>query len=235
MKSVKRFFKKKRRSQSENTQLPSRSKEEQASLPDVGPKTTAHSAPPATVSSSAPKDVQKNGTTKTDNMKTESTEKADLPTSVQQKGIHTTRTKHPSASGTSNVLIQTIKSDSNKEAISRFADTDSDDAGMLKGVSTSFRGLNATEPFEETLPVDPDGRIAKVSEAYDAIPLIEQNKLPRGGISMETKAVGRIQVRKLKTTPTVSITVDGKLTSSNLLSFFLPFSLVWYPSRNDQG
>lgn len=33
-----------------------------------------------------------------------------------------------------------------------------------------------------------------VVKAYDAIPVLEQTKLPRGGISMETKAVGRVQV-----------------------------------------
>ena len=30
--------------------------------------------------------------------------------------------------------------------------------------------------------------------AYDAIPVLEQTMLPRGGVSVETKAVGRIQV-----------------------------------------
>lgn len=31
--------------------------------------------------------------------------------------------------------------------------------------------------------------------SYDAVPLLEQTKLPRGGVSMETEAVGRVQVR----------------------------------------
>jgi hypothetical protein len=87
----------------------------------------------------------------------------------------------------------------------QYADTDdSDDAGLFpsertkyKGVSKSFRGLNATEQFEEVVvPRESLDKLASVSDAYDAIPLIEQTKLPRGGISMETKAVGRIQVRK---------------------------------------
>ena len=30
---------------------------------------------------------------------------------------------------------------------------------------------------------------------YDSIPVLEQIKLPRGGVSVETKAVGRVQVR----------------------------------------
>lgn len=85
------------------------------------------------------------------------------------------------------------------------ADTDdSDDAGLLpsdrakyKGVLKSFRGLNATEQFEEVVvPREALRKLASVSDAYDAIPLIEQTRLPRGGISMETKAVGRIQVWK---------------------------------------
>lgn len=33
-----------------------------------------------------------------------------------------------------------------------------------------------------------------VIEGYDSVPLIDVDPLPRGGISLETKAVGRIQV-----------------------------------------
>jgi hypothetical protein len=33
------------------------------------------------------------------------------------------------------------------------------------------------------------------SKAYELIPDLEQTKLPRGGVSIETKAVGRVQVR----------------------------------------
>ena len=36
----------------------------------------------------------------------------------------------------------------------------------------------------------------RVKKAYDAVPVLEQNKLPRGGVSIETKAVGRVQVSK---------------------------------------
>ncbi len=38
-------------------------------------------------------------------------------------------------------------------------------------------------------------RHSTISNAYDSIPLLEQTKLPRGGISIETKAVGMVQVR----------------------------------------
>jgi hypothetical protein len=34
------------------------------------------------------------------------------------------------------------------------------------------------------------------SKAYELVPVLEQTKLPRGGVSIETKAVGRVQVRR---------------------------------------
>lgn len=42
-----------------------------------------------------------------------------------------------------------------------------------------------------------EDRHATIGNAYDSIPLLEQTKLPRGGISIETKAVGMVQVRCL--------------------------------------
>jgi hypothetical protein len=36
----------------------------------------------------------------------------------------------------------------------------------------------------------------QMMKAYDAVPALEETKLPRGGVSVETKAIGRIQVRK---------------------------------------
>lgn len=37
-----------------------------------------------------------------------------------------------------------------------------------------------------------------VINSYESIPVLEQTKLPRGGLSIETKAVGRVQVRKME-------------------------------------
>lgn len=37
----------------------------------------------------------------------------------------------------------------------------------------------------------------QIKKAYDAVPVLEQNKLPRGGVSIETEAVGRVQVSRL--------------------------------------
>ena len=42
------------------------------------------------------------------------------------------------------------------------------------------------------------GDAPHIAKAYDDIPLLEQTKLPRGGVSVETKAVGRVQVRLLR-------------------------------------
>jgi hypothetical protein len=35
---------------------------------------------------------------------------------------------------------------------------------------------------------------SNITKAYAAIPILEQSDLPRGGVSVETKAVGRVQV-----------------------------------------
>ena len=57
-----------------------------------------------------------------------------------------------------------------------------------KGGAESFRKrFGAADTSEH--------QAGKLCDAYDSIPLLEQTKLPRGGISVETKAVGRIQVR----------------------------------------
>ena len=42
-----------------------------------------------------------------------------------------------------------------------------------------------------------EDRHSTISRAYDSIPLLEQTKLPRGGISIETEAVGRVQVSNI--------------------------------------
>ena len=83
--------------------------------------------------------------------------------------------------------------------------SDSDDDELTgsrkddKGVSESFRGLSEDDRFEVDNNLGPTGVVdadyhASLGDAYDSIPLLEQTKLPRGGISMETKAVGRVQV-----------------------------------------
>jgi hypothetical protein len=77
-------------------------------------------------------------------------------------------------------------------------DTDSDSDSIpegkkhYKGVSESFKGMSDVG-FDVTEIVDANPH-ASLADAYDAIPLLEQTKLPRGGLSMETKAVGRVQV-----------------------------------------
>jgi hypothetical protein len=61
-----------------------------------------------------------------------------------------------------------------------------------KGVSESFKGMTNVG-FNVAELVDANHH-ASLGDAYDAIPMLEQIKLPRGGLSMETKAVGRVQV-----------------------------------------
>lgn len=166
---------------------------------------------------------------------------AELAPRPPQSSQTTTTISSKASSAASNVLKEatqtteakkkgaeiTIQQDEGMQS----ADTDSDDAGLLpseraeyKGVSQLFRDVNATEQFaDENGDVDPDGRLAGISDAYDSIPLIEQTKLPRGGISMETKAIGRIQVRGLLM-PDAPKTFQG---SSNALLLPLNYSLVF--------
>jgi hypothetical protein len=61
-----------------------------------------------------------------------------------------------------------------------------------KGVPDTFNSMTATHRYSVETIDNPNSQ--KLGDAYDAVPEIEQNKLPRGGISIETKSVGRIQV-----------------------------------------
>ena len=59
-------------------------------------------------------------------------------------------------------------------------------SGSLSGTTLSRRigGQNRDAIFDDPVVV----------ESYDSVPLLEITMLPRGGISMETQAVGRVQV-----------------------------------------
>lgn len=63
-----------------------------------------------------------------------------------------------------------------------------------KGVRDSFQGLRISHRLNVPKIEKDADVIRELSEAYDAVPEMEQTKLPRGGISVETAAVGRIQV-----------------------------------------
>ena len=53
----------------------------------------------------------------------------------------------------------------------------------------AMKGVQNSQGF--LIPDDPPD----VMRAYDQVPLLEQSMLPRGGASVDTKAVGRVQVR----------------------------------------
>jgi hypothetical protein len=103
-----------------------------------------------------------------------------------------------------------------------------------KGVSESFKGMSVTQRFGVSDLEDIDSRLLmNLGDAYDAIPLIEQIKLPRGGISMDTKAVGRVQV---------SYRLQGiaelfREVNTCPLTYRLPFDepVVRNPSGDNQG
>lgn len=106
--------------------------------------------------------------------------------------------KHPNGS-----KLPTEKTSSSSSAESVRDQFRDNEQGSYKGVSESFKkGLTVTQRYgvgeasEEHTATDPN-QLGKLGDAYDSIPLLEQTKLPRGGISMETKAVGRIQVSSI--------------------------------------
>ena len=60
--------------------------------------------------------------------------------------------------------------------------------GILSAsMGNSIEGVDAQPNAIEEIP--------DVIKSYEQVPLLEQTKLPRGGLSMETEAVGRVQVR----------------------------------------
>jgi len=62
---------------------------------------------------------------------------------------------------------------------------------MLLG-SKQQQGGNSLK-FSESTPEKIVDDAPNIVKAYDAVPVLEQTRLPRGGVSVETKAVGRIQ------------------------------------------
>jgi len=77
--------------------------------------------------------------------------------------------------------------------------TKSGSEGKAKKVNGSGSSPTSPPPVKENVNevVVPESsgqdRHSTISNAYDSIPLLEQTKLPRGGISIETKAVGNVQ------------------------------------------
>jgi hypothetical protein len=82
-------------------------------------------------------------------------------------------------------------------------------------VGTSFAAEQGTrrrylpEVVMEAVAAEPPSLI----ESYDRIPVLEQTKLPRGGVSVETRSVGRIQVRpgRHRVAPTNNIGALGDI------------------------
>lgn len=61
-----------------------------------------------------------------------------------------------------------------------------------RGVPESFAGMGVSHRFNvPKIQINP--ALSNLSHSYDAIPELDQITLPRGGISIETKAVGRVQ------------------------------------------
>jgi hypothetical protein len=81
----------------------------------------------------------------------------------------------------------------------------------IKGVSESFKGLGVSHRFNVPQIEKSTSALRELSECYDVIPEMEQTRLPRGGISIETKAVGRVQVRASSNCETRSIVRPNRM------------------------
>jgi hypothetical protein len=103
-----------------------------------------------------------------------------------------------------------------------------------KGVSESFKGMSVTQRFgvSDLEGTDPN-LFMNLGDAYDAIPLIEQIKLPRGGISMETVAVGRVQVC-YRLQDSAELVGEVKTCPLTYVVFF-DEPVVRHPSGDNQG
>jgi len=66
-------------------------------------------------------------------------------------------------------------------------------AGKVKSQSSGDKKKAQTSHSVKTEETDEALHLVK---SYDEIPVLEQTKLPRGGVSVETAAVGRVQVRR---------------------------------------
>jgi len=113
-------------------------------------------------------------------------------------------------------------------------------APMKKDNNNDSAGSNRATPPGDGHP--------DANKSYTDIPTLEITKLPRGGISIDTKAVGRVQVRALVCFVACShpgeCCIEGGLQCYHMLrlsrSFDLiifariPFSTVWHSSRDHQ-
>jgi len=99
---------------------------------------------------------------------------------------------------------------------------DRGETGRNKGATESIRKGSPSVRFVTGETTDDHGRgdgsqANKLGEAYDAIPILEQTKLPRGGISIETKAIGRIQVSLTRTGSSHVLTLMAIVSNRRLL------------------
>ena len=69
--------------------------------------------------------------------------------------------------------------------------------------------------------------LPEIAASYNAIPMLEQTALPRGGISMDTQAVGRVQV-----CIRYPFGVINPCSMSNVILLVTTSLLVWHSTRN---
>jgi hypothetical protein len=89
---------------------------------------------------------------------------------------------------------------------------------------------NHASEAAETPDYSDEGEDPHLISSYGNVPVLEQTKLPRGGVSIETKAVGRVQVCPIDD---FVIFLRNLRVNSSLKACFLFVSVVWYTSRDN--
>jgi hypothetical protein len=94
------------------------------------------------------------------------------------------------SNGVSTNDVTTVQKEESQLEPEKINDSSADDGDDVRrvdgpGVETSKSKNGKQTTIKTILPV---------VLSYDQIPLLEQSKLPRGGVSIETKGVGRVQV-----------------------------------------
>jgi hypothetical protein len=84
------------------------------------------------------------------------------------------------------------KEDSDSDSDSEVSERNAPENGKGNGDGGSDSESSEKEKKKKRKGNDASSEVIKT---YSDVPVLETNKLPRGGISIETKAVGRVQVR----------------------------------------
>lgn len=198
-KALKRFFRRSKKRDSESSAKSDMGKEPTESKPwkeDPAVQPTIEKMQ-MTVEPSNPLALQREGSFKK-NIKFLGKTKPDSPERINESGVKQRLSWETNSSST-----QPVEHPEGKGSKLKLLAEDEKFVDEKWGLRVKDKKLkpsrNGSSPSLNEVVVPQTGvedRHSTVSRAYDSIPLLEQTKLPRGGVSVDTQAVGRVQVRE---------------------------------------